>query len=272
MTSFHKTPLPTLLLSLATTLLLSASTLRAAHAASAPVIKVGQSVQVALKKKASADFVIGLPKGSFLVLCDTQSANGENIVQGSVKLLKANGAAIPEYSGSLLSWYESNSIYRDGKTIALKRPLSARLRIANSDLSDAKMWLKVVPYPAKQFVPFGFGATVTAAKIGANDGVGGMFKKDENRFYRVALLPGKWSLSLGIRPIEQAYVNATLRILNSNGLPTNYNTVAVENSTGEEARGEVLVSVKTPTTLILQARNRSNNGGDLEHDVTVSKE
>lgn len=245
--------------------------LHAAVAAPAPVIKVGQTVKVSLKKDAGVDYVIGLPKGSFLVLCDTQAAAEANVVQGSLKLLKSNGAESPAFSGSLLSWYEFNSVFRDGKLITLKKPMGARLRLRNSTLSDATMWVTVLPSPVKKFQAFGFGATVTPAKTGANNGTGSTFKADENRFYRVSLPAGQWDISVGARPVGDAYVNANLRILDVNGLATNFGTANAESSSGEEARGEVTITLKKPAMLLLQTRNRSNNGGALEHDVTISK-
>lgn len=118
---------------------------------------------------------------------------------------------------------------------------------------------------------FGFNALVTPARIGADNGTGSTFKEDEICFYRVSLPAGKWDISVGARPVGDAYVNASLSLLDANGLPTEFAKATAESSNGQEARGEATITLRKPTTLILQTRNQSNNGGTLEHDVTISK-
>lgn len=236
-------------------------------------LRIGSPGKVSLAKKQKQDFTVSLTKGTYRVYLDTKGSDEEgkaaNVVQGSVKLMKQNGAQAATLPYDFLGWYEFDALHREVRTLTVAKNTAVRFRVTNSDLSSAEDSLTVVP-AAAAFVPFGFGVPVQAARISDQSGVGGRFDFLGYAYYRATLPKGKWSVSLGLRRPEgtDAYLSGTLVLLDPWGkrLPDAPSTIDVTEDTG---RVEKVLDVKAPRTIIVRVKNISNNHGALDYDVTI---
>ena len=251
-------------------MLLTYAILCIAQADQAIKLHSGQPTKVSLDKSASQDFTIALSKGTYRVFLDTKGLDGENpanVVQGTLRFLKQNGSSLTKDDLPLLSWYEYEPECREVKTIKVAKDGGFRFRLKNSDLSQSQTSIVVQPTNARGFVPFGFGSPVTEGTFGER-GTGGTLPYLGMAYQRFILKPGKWSISLGMDRVDaDGYVAGTLRILNADGTFTQEEPSKID--TGTQGRCEKTLSVKAATTIIVRAKNISNNHSSLKYDITV---
>ena len=237
--------------------------------------KISQPQTIKLQKKKKQDYTIALTKGSYRVILDSKATDEQgapvNCVQGSVKLMKQNGATDSTLNYDFLGWYEFDVLHREVKTLTVKKNTAVRFRVQNSDLSIAENTLTIVPVTSG-FTPFAFGARVEEAKVGDENGTGGKVDYLGYAYYRAKLPAGEWSISLGLRRPEgtDAYVSGTLTILDDQGKRTQDEPSKID-VTEDTGRVEKVLTVKKPRTVILRVKNISNNHGSLNFDVTVRK-
>lgn len=245
----------------------------AAQSDKAIPLKLSQPQTIKLQKKKKQDYTIALTKGSYRIVLDSKGTDEQNAlancVQGSVKLMKQNGATDSALNYDFIGWYEFDAFHREVKTLTVKKNTAIRLRVQNSDLSIAEDTLTVVPVTSG-FTPFGFGARVEEAKVGDENGTGGKIDYLGYAYYRAKLPVGEWSVSLGLRRPDgtNAYVCGTLAILDDQGKRTQDEPSKID-VTEDTGRVEKIISVKKPRTIIIRVKNISNNQGSLNYDVTV---
>lgn len=240
-------------------------------------IKLNESSTVQLDKSSRQDFTINLNKGQYRIFVDTKGTDEDgkvtNVVQGSVKLMKGNGAVTTDLEYDFLGWYEFDAFHREVKVLNLKKNMQVRFRVQNSNLSRADMSLTVTPVSSKKFVDFGFGALIEDAKIDDEQGVGGKFDYLDYRYYRAVLPVGKWSITMGLRRPDgsDSYLAGSLLVLDEMGKRTNLEPAKIDTSS-DTARAELILDVKgKPRTVLLRLKNISNNQGTLDYDLTVRK-
>jgi hypothetical protein len=169
---------------------------KTAQAAPPSPMKVGQTVKFTLEANAAKDYSVALAKGVYRIVWDAERVDGEDAnIQADLQLLKPNGVII---DSSLVRFNDINVTSRTGTTYRVVKPFVARFRVRNDD-NPLKMWLTVVPVTQKTRVPFGWGATVTPARISSDNGVGGTLEGKAYIYHSITLPPGKWSISLGLQ-------------------------------------------------------------------------
>lgn len=240
-------------------------------------LKLGEISKASLAKKEKQDFVIDLVKGTYRVVLDTTAADESgkpvNVVQGSLKLIKRNGASTALLPYDFMSWYEYDAQHRQVAVFKLTKNLGVRLRLNNSDLSASTNYVSVAPYkPNLPFVPFGFGAEVLAAKVGTEEGVGGTLDDLGYAYYKAELPVGTWTVSLGLRrPAgSDAYLCGNVAFLDEAGARLDVETVKVD-VTGDTGRGERDLVIKKQRTILFRVKNTSNNHKAWDYDLTINK-
>ena len=164
-------------------------------------ITVGQTVHTALAANGTKDYTISLNRGSYLILLDSQRPDGSSgNIQATIRLLKNNGVVL---NSDLLTCNEIAVATRVGTQFSMPKPLPARLRISSEQ--DCEYWMTILPAGSAHFVPFGFGKTVSPAKAGTEDGVGGTIPKNGTVYYKATLKPGKWSVTLGLATTDGSH-------------------------------------------------------------------
>lgn len=236
--------------------------------------KVGQTFAVVLDEKQKQDFNIDLPKGQFYVFCDAQRVGDGSLsttIDSSLQLLKRNGAAFPQYGGDFIYWNSHEKEARAGKAFSFTQPTGIRFRLKNQSDGTNNFWLTVVPAQPFKFMPYGFGATVIPAKIGANNGTGGTLESRQFAYLRATIPAGKWSVSLGAKE-EEGRCYATLLSLNERGLdyPQSFMLITSADDTGSEARTEKIITLSKSTTLIFRVYNEgAASQNPITYDVTI---
>ena len=238
------------------------------------VAKVGKTYGVSMDKGERQDFDFDLPKGQFMVYVDAQRIGEQSLtssIDSSLKLLKRNGAAMSQYSGDLIYWNAHEKEYRVGKAFSFSKPTAVRFRLNNASNGENNFWLTVVPVAPFQFLPYGFGAKVMAAKIGPNNGAGGTLGSREFSYIRAKMPAGKWSVSLGAQQ-KEGRVYVTLNSLDERGLDyTGYFSILTSaGDYGSEAREEKIITLTKPRTFIFRVYNAGSSGSDdITYDVTI---
>jgi len=236
--------------------------------------KVGKTIGVSIDKDGKQDFNFDLPKGQFTVYVDAQRTGDGSLtssIDSSLKLLKRNGAALPQYSGDLIYWNAHEKEYRAGKAFSLTAPTGVRFRLTNQSNDTNNFWLTVVPTAPFKFLPYGFGAKVLDAKIGPNNGTGGTLESREFAYIRAKIPAGKWSVSLGAQE-EEGRVYASLHSLDERGLDyaQSFNIITSSGDYGGEAREEKIITLTKPKTLIFRVYNEgSATKTEITYDVTI---
>lgn len=236
--------------------------------------KVGTTIGVAIDEDGKQDFNFDLPKGQFMVYVDAQRIGDGSLtssIDSSLKLLKRNGAALPQYSGDLIYWNSHEKEYRVGKSFSLAAPTGVRFRLANQSDGENNFWLTVVPAAPFKFLPYGFGAKVLDAKIGPNNGTGGTLESREFAYIRAKMPAGKWSVSLGAQEAE-GRVYASLLSRDERGLDytQSFSLVTTADEYGGEAREEKIITLTKPKTLIFRVYNEgAATRNAIAYDVTI---
>ena len=240
-----------------------------------PIVgKVGKTIGVAIDESGKQDFNFDLPKGQFMVYVDAQRIGDGSLtssIDSSLKLLKRNGAVLPQYSGDLIYWNAHEKEYRVGKSFSLAAPTGVRLRLTNQSNGENNFWLTVVPTAPFKFLPYGFGAKVLDAKIGPNNGTGGTLESREFSYIRAKMPVGKWSVSLGAQE-EEGRVYASLHSLDERGLDyaQSFNLITSSGDYSGEAREEKIITLTKPKTLIFRVYNEgAASRNPITYDVTI---
>lgn len=227
--------------------------------------KVGQTVKFELEAKGSKDLSIALGKGSYRFVWDARRSDGEssNII-GQIQLLKPNGVVI---DSSFLNFNETEVAYRVGTILKVIKPFVARLRIENE--YNYENWLSVVPVASTKRIPFGWGETITPARISSDNGVGGTLEGNESIYHSITLPKGRWSISLGLQlgEGEDSNLMGTIDLLDTLGFAKKQNLVNL-NETGNKSRAEGVVNVLRPTSYLLRVTNSSAEK-IYTYDVTI---
>ena len=235
--------------------------------------KVGKTYGVSMDKGERQDFDFDLPKGQFMVYVDTQTI-GEGTsslsIDSSLKLLKRNGAAMPQYSGELIYWNANVKEHRVGKAFSFSKPTGVRFRLNNAANGENNFWLTVVPVTPFKFLPYGFGAKVMNAKIGPNNGAGGTLGKREFSYIRAKIPAGKWSVSLGAQQ-KEGRVYTSLNSFDERGVDYTGSFLLITSAGdyGGEAREEKIITLAKPRTFIFRVYNESSGSDDISYDVTI---
>lgn len=231
-------------------------------------IKVGQMAGITLDGNASKDFVISLPKGAYRLVWDARRTDGQssNII-AMIKLLKPNGVVIDP---SLLRFNIISVEGRVGAVYQAVQPILARLRVENGR-QPLQMWLTVVPAAQTTRVPFGFGVTVTPARIASENGVGGTLAPGQSIYHSITLPPGKWSISLGLSlPAgESSNLQGQVDLLDALGFTTQDRLVSL-NQIDTQARQEGILTITKAKPILLRVTNRSSSK-TYTYDVTIEK-
>ena len=253
------------LLTCAVMLTLTPLVARAAGTKPTP-LKVGATANVTLDENDSKDYSVPLAKGTYRLVWDSKRTDGErDNIQGTISLLKPNGVIINE---SLLSFNETAVAYRVGRTMTVTKPYVARFRM-KSDKDGIESWFTIVPIKPGKFVPFGWGAKVTPARISSDNGVGGTIEKNESFYHSITLPKGKWSISLGLQQTgdESTNLQGGVDLLNVHGFAVKQNLVSV-NEVDMQARKEGVLLVTKPTMYLLRVFNDSS-GYVYNYDITI---
>ena len=236
--------------------------------------KVGTTIGVAINESGKQDFNFDLPKGQFTVYVDAQRIGDGSLtssIDSSLKLLKRNGAALPQYSGDLIYWNSHEKEYRVGKAFSFAAPTGVRLRLTNQSDGENNFWLTVVPAAPFKFLPYGFGAKVLDAKIGPSNGTGGTLESREFAYIRAKMPAGKWSVSLGAQEAE-GRVYASLLSRDERGLDytQSFSLITSAGEYGGEAREEKIITLTKPKTLIFRVYNEgAASRNPITYDVTI---
>jgi hypothetical protein len=249
-------------------ILLAACSLPCVAKEAPELIKAMQTVHLTLDKDQSKDYLISLAKGFYWIIWDGRRTDGapRNLI-GRIQLLKNNGAIVDP---TLLNWNEIGVTARTGRRFQVARPLPARLRLHNEQ-DDAEIWLTVVPQARMKFIPFGFGAPVTPAKLSTEEGVGGSLEKSGVAYHQITLPPGKWSISLGLtRPDGQSRnVMGKVDLLDPYGLTTKPQFIVV-NEIAAQARKEATLNVAQPKLVMFRVTN-DDQSDEVNYDLTIEK-
>ena len=245
------------------------SLLAGSRAATKPTpMKVGETVSMTLERDTSQDYVVSLGKGSYRLVWDAERVDGtiSNII-GKIQLLKPNGVIV---DSRLLSFNETSVNGRIGMIYRSPKPFVARLRVFNGS-GAARMWLSVVPIAKTARVPFGWGASVTPARIASENGVGGTLEPNAVLFHSVTLPKGKWSISLGLKAPGEERTNliAHVAMLDAQGMTLDGRLILM-NETELQARAEGIVTMTKPTPILLRVANRTENKA-YAYDITIDK-
>ena len=228
-------------------------------------IKVGATTKVTLEADGSKDYVVSLGKGAYRIVWDARRVDGEssNII-GHIRLLKPNGSVI---DSGLLNFNEVGVSYRVGTVLNVAKPFVARLRLENNYSMDN--WLTIVPVAAGKRVPFGWGATITPARISSDNGVGGTIEPKQTVLHSITLPKGKWSISLGFTQTndEKSNLIGTIDLLDTLGF-TKQSSLVVLNEIDKQARKEGVLNVTKPTPYILRVTNGASEK-TYTYDVTI---
>ena len=261
----RKWSLLTCALMLAPMLTLAPMAARAAGTKPTP-LKVGATANVTLDENDSKDYSVPLAKGTYRLVWDSKRTDGEwGNIQGTISLLKPNGVIIDE---SLLRFNELAAAYRVGRTFTVVKPYTARFRM-KSDKDGIESWFTIVPIKPVKFVPFGWGAKVTPARISSDNGVGGTIEKNESFYHSITLPKGKWSISLGLEQTgdESSNLQSTVDLLDVHGFAIQQSLVRV-NEIDKQARKEGVLVVTKPTSYLLRVVNDSS-GYTYNYDITI---
>ena len=232
-------------------------------------LKVGATANVTLDENDYKDYSVPLAKGTYRLVWDARRTDGEwGNIQGVISLLKPNGAIIDPM---LLRFNELAVEYRVGRTMTVTKPYVARFRM-KSEKDGIESWFTVVPVaPSKpiKFVPFGWGAKVTPARISSDNGVGGTIEKNESFYHSITLPKGKWSISLGLEQTgdESTNLQGKIDLLDVHGFAKEQQFVRV-NEIDKQARNEAILTVTKPTMYLLRVNNDSS-GYTYNYDVTI---
>ena len=232
-------------------------------------LKAGTTANVTLDDGDSKDYAVSLSKGTYRLVWDSRRTDGEwGNIQGVVSLLKPNGAII---DASLLRFNELAAEYRVGRTITVTKPYVARFRM-KSEKDGIESWFTVLPVAPSapiEFIPFGWGAKVTPARISSDNGVGGVIEKNESFYHSITLPKGKWSISLGLSQTgdESTNLQGKIDLLDVHGFAKVQTFVRV-NEIDRQARQETVLAVTKPTMYLLRVNNDSS-GYTYNYDVTI---
>ncbi|BDI30640.1 hypothetical protein CCAX7_26910 [Capsulimonas corticalis] len=257
------------LLTFALTLVLGFAALSAQAKDAAIHMALGQTVHMTLDKGESTDYAIALSKGDYDIILDVKRSDDQSRnIQAKVQLLKTNGVIV---DSNLLSSNEIGVSTRVGRKFSIPKPLGARLRVSHDQEIPMDLWMTVVPAKQIKLLPFGFGNTVSPAKIGTDAGVGGDLANFDSAYYSVTLPPGKWSISLGLNlpKGEDTNLQGQVDLLNAYGFPDKMQFVTV-NEVGNQARVEGILVVTKPKPILLVVRN-INGSKTYTYDLTIEK-
>lgn len=237
-----------------------------AHAAEKPQpIKVGQTAQIDLPEDGRKDYTVSLAKGAYRLVWDAKRQDGRNSnIIGKISLLKPNGVII---ENNQLGFNEIAVCYRVGTILTVPKPFVARFRI-NTEAATQN-WFTVVPVTPAKRVPFGWGATVTPARISSDNGVGGTLEPDASVYHSITLPKGKWSISLGLQLPEGQNSNlmGKIDLLDAQGFAKEQRFVNV-NEIDNQARKEGIITVSRPTTYLLCVTS-GDSSKTYTYDVTI---
>jgi hypothetical protein len=249
--------------------LLAAGLLSPVHARESPQsIKVGQTVHLTLDKGETRDYLISLGKGIYWIIWDGRRMDGRaSNLQGGIQLLKNNGAIV---DSSLFYWNEIGITCRAGKQFRVAKTFPARLRLRN-DQEETEIWLTVVPAAQLRFLPFGFGAEVSPARISTEEGVGGTLEKHGTAYHKITLPTGRWSISLGlVRPDgRNSNVMGRVDLLDPYGLTSKPQYILV-NEIAPQARKEAILVVAKPRPEMFRVSNEDGSTG-VNYDLSIQK-
>ena len=184
---------------------------------------------------------------------------------GTLSLLKPNGVIL---SSSLAGFNTIGVTGRIGTTYRAPKPFVARFRLRNED-EPLKVWFRVVPVSQAARVPFGWGATVTPARISSDNGVGGTLEPKASVFHSITLPPGKWSISLGLQLPDGQNSNliGSIDRLDAQGFMVTKGFVGV-NKIDNQAREEGILTIAKPTPILLRVNNDTDDK-TYKYDVTI---
>jgi hypothetical protein len=133
------------------------------------------------------------------------------------------------------------------------------------------MWLTVVPAAQTTRVPFGFGATITPARIASENGVGGTLAPDQSVYHSITLPPGKWSIPLGLSlPAgEKSNLQGQVDLLDALGFTTQDRLVRL-NEIDNQARKEAIMTIAKARPIVLRVTNTSSSK-TYTYDMTIEK-
>lgn len=235
------------------------------QAAPPQTLKVGQTGHFTLEKNRSKDYAVSLSKGSYQLVWDAKRVDekSSNII-GKVALLKPNGVII---DSNILNYNEIAVAYRVGSILKVVKPYVARFRVSVDQ--DTESWFTVVPTQPAKRVPFGWGETITPARISSDNGVGGEIEPLESIYHSITLPKGKWSISLGLELPEDENTNllGSIDLLDTLGFAKKGNFVSV-NDIGQQGRKEGILNVLKPTSYLLRVTN-DNSDKSYKYDVTI---
>ncbi|MCW3060115.1 MAG: hypothetical protein JWQ02_1936 [Capsulimonas sp.] len=257
------------ILTLALALMLGLSAFSSQAKNNAIKMAVGETVHLTLDKDESTDYAISLSKGLYYVVMDVKrSDDSSSNIQAKVQLLKNNGVLIKDY---LAHTNDVGVVTRTGEQFRIDKPLGARLRVSHDQEIPLDIWITVLPAKQIKLLPFGFGNTISPAKISNDEGVGGEIAKFDSVYYSITLPPGKWSISLGLRlpKGESTNLQGQVDLLNAYGFPDKTQYINV-NEIGDQARAEQIITVTKPKPVILVVRN-TNGEKTYQYDLTVEK-
>lgn len=241
----------------------------AAHAGTKPTpAKVGQTMKTQLDTNKSVDYSVSLSKGSYRLVWDAQRIDGrDSNMMGQIKLLKPNGVVIEDRQ---LSLNEIDVVTRVGSVLNVAKPFVARFRVQCND-APINSWFTVVSSKGEKRVPFGWGQAITAARISADNGVGGTIKPNEYVVHSITLPKGKWSVSLGLELPEGEKSNLMGEVdkLDQFGFTTESRFVNL-NEISNQSRAEGITTVVKPTPILLRLHNSSGDK-TYKYDITISK-
>jgi len=233
-------------------------------------LKVGATANVTLDEDDSKDYSVPLAKGTYRLVWDARRTDGKwGGIHGIISLLKPNGVII---DASLMSFRELAAAYRVGRTFTVVKPYTARFRL-KSGKDGIENWLTIVPVAPNapiKFVPFGWGAKVTPARISSDNGVGGEIETNESFYHSITLPKGKWSISLGLSHVDEdknSVLQSTVDLLNVLGFAVTQSLVRVS-EVDKQARKEGIVTVTKPTMYLLRVVNDSS-GHSYNYDITI---
>jgi hypothetical protein len=183
---------------------------------------------------------------------------------GKISLLKPNGVII---NSDILHLNEIELACRVGTTLNVPKPIVARFRVQNEESQNN--WFTVIFTTAGKRVPFGWGESITPARISSDNGVGGQLPPTESIYHSITLPKGKWSISLGLELPDNQSSNliGSIDLLDTLGFAKQADLVRL-NEINTQARKEGIVTVTKPTPYLLRVTNETTDK-TYTYDVTI---